>query len=81
MEIWHTQNVRTDGETGGMSDGQTDKLKATSPRYKGIMMTAIGVDPKIVNIIQALYIDTEYAVVIDGYLTEWFSVNVGLGHG
>ena len=36
-------------------------------------------DPKIVFIIEALYNDMECAVVIDGYLTKWFSVNVGFG--
>ena len=43
-------------------------------------MAATGVDPTV-NIIEALYNDMEYAVVIDGYLTEWFSVNDGLGQG
>ena len=40
-------------------------------------MAATGVD-KIVFIIEALYNDMECAVVIDGHLTEWFSVHVGL---
>ena len=42
------------------------------------MMIAIGVDTKIVNIIEALYKDTECAIVIDGHITEWFKVNIGV---
>ena len=45
------------------------------------MMTAIGVDTKIVNIIEALYKDTECAIVIDGHITEWFKVNIGVRQG
>ena len=45
------------------------------------MMTAIGVDPKIVRIIETLYDNTKCAVVIDGQLTEWFEVGVGLRQG
>ena len=35
------------------------------------MLLAIGVDPKIVRIVEELYNNTECAVVIDGRLTEW----------
>ena len=42
------------------------------------MMIAIGIDPKIVRIVEALYDDTECAVVIDGQLTERFSVDIGV---
>jgi len=45
------------------------------------MMLAIGVDPKLVRIIESLYNDTECAVVIDGNLTEWFKVEIGLRQG
>ena len=45
------------------------------------MMIAIGVDTKIVNIIEALYKDTECAIVIDGHITEWFKVNIGVLQG
>ena len=45
------------------------------------MMIAIGIDPKIVRIIESLYNETECAVVIDGQLTEWFAVKIGLRQG
>ena len=45
------------------------------------MMIAIGIDPKIVRVVEALYDDTECAVVIDGQLTEWFSVDIGVRQG
>ena len=45
------------------------------------MMTAIDVDPKIVRIIEVLYNNTECSVVIDGQLTDWFNVRMGLRQG
>ena len=51
------------------------------PKAMWKMMATIGVEPKTVFIIGALYNDTECAVVTDGCLTEWFSVNVGLRQG
>ena len=45
------------------------------------MLLAIGVDPKIMLIVEQLYNNTEYAVVIDGHLTEWLEVHVGLRQG
>ena len=45
------------------------------------MITAICVYPKIVRIIEALYNNTECAVIIDGQLTDWFEVYVGLRQG
>ena len=45
------------------------------------MVTAIRVDSKIVRIIEALYNNTEYALVIDGKLTDWFKVRVSLRQG
>ena len=45
------------------------------------MLLSIGVDQNIVSIIEKLYDDTECAVVIDGQITEWFSVEVGLRQG
>ena len=45
------------------------------------MMISFGVDQKIVRIIEGLYNNTECAIVIDGNLTKWFSVNVGVRQG
>ena len=45
------------------------------------MMIAIGIDPKIVRIIESLYNETECTVVIDRQLTEWFAVKIGLRQG
>lgn len=41
----------------------------------------MGVDGKIVRIIEAMYQETECAVVIDGQITEWFAVKIGLRQG
>lgn len=45
------------------------------------MMVAIGVDPKIVRLIEDLYDNTQCAVLIDGQLTDWFSVDIGVRQG
>ena len=45
------------------------------------MLLSIGVDKKIVAIIEQLYSDTECAVVIDGQITDWFKVEIGLRQG
>ena len=45
------------------------------------VLLAIGVDLKIVRIVEELYNNTECAVVRDSQLTEWFEVHVGLGQG
>ena len=45
------------------------------------MLGAIGINPKIVNIFKNLYLDTKCAVVIDGEITNWFSVIVGVRQG
>ena len=45
------------------------------------MMRKIGISTKIVNIVENLYENTECAVVINGQLTEWFSVEVGVRQG
>ena len=45
------------------------------------MMRYIGVNHKIVNIIEELYKNTECAIVINGQLTEWFKVEVGVRQG
>ena len=42
---------------------------------------AIGVPNKVVNKIENLYNNTECAVVINGLVTEWFSVKVGVRQG
>ena len=39
------------------------------------------IDPKIVRILEALYDNTECAVVIDGQIISWFNVEVGLRQG
>ena len=44
-------------------------------------MLAIGVDPKIVRMIEVLYDETECAVVIDGQLTDWFAIKIGVRQG
>ena len=44
-------------------------------------MMTIGVDPKIVRIIEILYEDTECAVVINGQITDWFAVRICVRHG
>ena len=45
------------------------------------MLRSIGVTPKIVRIIEAIYKNTECAVVINGRITEWFKVEVGVRQG
>ena len=42
------------------------------------MVVAIGIDPIIFGIIGSLCNDTECAAVIDGQVTEWFTVKIGL---
>ena len=44
-------------------------------------MRSIGICNKIVNIIEKMYEKTTYADAVDGLLTEWFSVNVGVRQG
>jgi len=41
----------------------------------------IGIDPKIIRIIEKLYQDTECSVVMDGNLTKWFHVLIGVIQG
>ena len=45
------------------------------------MLRSIGVGKKIVNIIEQLYDETECAVIINGHLTDWFEVKVGVRQG
>ena len=45
------------------------------------MLRAIGIDSKIVNIIENMYNNTECAIVINGHTTEWFKVKVGVRQG
>ena len=45
------------------------------------MMLEIGIDPKIVRILETLYDNTECAVVIDGQITSWFKVEIDLRQG
>ena len=44
-------------------------------------MLRLIVDQNIVNIIEDTYDRTECAIQIDGKLTEWFAVNVGVCQG
>ena len=45
------------------------------------MMKATGINPKIINIVRNMYDNTQCSVVIDGHLTEWFEVTVGVRQG
>lgn len=45
------------------------------------MLRAIGVPNEVVNIIKNLHSNTECAVVINGHVTEWLSVKVGVRQG
>ena len=45
------------------------------------MLLAIGVDPRIVHLIENMYNNTECAVIINGQLTDWFEVKVGVRQG
>ena len=45
------------------------------------MMRSIGVNKKIVSIVEKMYDKTICAAVADGLLTEWFSVCVGVVQG
>ena len=45
------------------------------------MMRAINIDEKIVKIMENLYAETECAIIINGHLTEWFEVKVGVRQG
>ena len=45
------------------------------------MLRSIGVENRLVNIIEKLYDETECAVVINGHITEWFKVTVGVRQG
>ena len=44
-------------------------------------MRSIGICNKIVSIIEKMYEKTTCAVIVDGLLTEWFSVSVGVRQG
>ena len=45
------------------------------------MLRAIGVPTKIVNIIEKIYNNTKCTVVVNGHITEWFEVLVGVRQG
>ena len=45
------------------------------------MLKSIGIGSKTVNIIEQLYDQTECAVAIDGHITQWFNVTVGVRQG
>ena len=45
------------------------------------MMRAIGVSSRIVNILEKMYDKTNCAVVIEGHITDWFHVSVGVRQG
>jgi len=45
------------------------------------MMRAIGIDPRIVDIIETIYFNAECAVVVNKQVTSWFKVKVGVRQG
>ena len=45
------------------------------------MLQAIGVNTKIVDIIEYMYEKTEWAVLISNSLTEWFQAMIGVRQG
>ena len=45
------------------------------------MLKSIGIHPKLVDIIKNMYDNSECAITIDGNLTSWFKVNVGVRQG
>ncbi len=45
------------------------------------MLSTIGITKKIINIIKKIYENTECAITVDGKLTNWFSVLIGLRQG
>ena len=45
------------------------------------MLAHIGINKKIIKILETLYENSKCAVTIDGKLTEWFSVLVGVRQG
>ena len=45
------------------------------------MLRSIGIGSKTVNIIEQLYDQTEFAVLINGHTTQWFNVTVGVRQG
>ena len=45
------------------------------------MMRAIGVSSRFVNILEKMYDKTNCAVVIEGHITGWFHVSVGVRQG
>ena len=44
-------------------------------------MRSIGINKKKKKIVKKMYYKTTSAVVVDGLLTEWFSVSVGVRLG
>ena len=45
------------------------------------MLESIGIHSKILNTIKSMYNNSECALTIDGNLTSWFKVNVGVSQG
>ena len=45
------------------------------------MMRAIGIDPRIVDIVENIYSNAECAVVVNKQITNWFKVKVGVRQG
>ncbi len=42
------------------------------------MLRSVGVYPKMTSLIEAMYENVEYAVTINGQLTDWFKVEIGV---
>ena len=45
------------------------------------MLKAVGVPLKIINTVKTMYQDTQCAIIVNGRLTEWFQVTIGVRQG
>lgn len=45
------------------------------------MLEVIGVSEKLIKVVMSMYDNTEAAVIVEGKLTEWFTVSVGVRQG
>jgi len=44
-------------------------------------MKSYGMDQKLIRLIKAVYSETQLAVLVNGYLSEWFQMTVGNRQG
>jgi len=51
--------------------------------HEGIwaVMKSYGMDQKLIRLIQAIYSETQLAVLVNGHLSEWFQMTVGNRQG